>query len=362
MSEDQDRESKTEEPTEKKIQDAVDKGNVPLSREAVTFGSLAGILLAARLVLPHAVQSLTDTLRLLFGNAGLIRLDVREDADFLMSAAGFHIALAVLPLMALVAAGGLVASLVQNMPQANSERIRPQYSRISLSSGFQRVFGFQGIVEFLKSLAKLAAVGFIAALMVRSELTRILDVMITEPAAMPGLILDLAVSVLFALCLVALALAIGDVALSGFKWRRQLRMTRQEIKDEFKQAEGDPMIKQRIRSIARQRLSRRMMAKVPDATVIITNPTHYAIALRYVREEGGAPMVLAKGIDHLALRIREIATSNGVPIIENRPLARALYDQAEIDQMIPQEFYKAVAEIIHYLQVRNMRATAPRPA
>jgi flagellar biosynthesis protein FlhB len=358
MSEDQDRESKTEEPTEKKLQDAIDKGNVPLSREAVTFGSLAAIFLAARLVIPAGAEKITEVLRLLLANVGLIHLEVREDADFLISAAGYHVALAVFPVMAVVAAGGLIAGLVQNLPQANGERIRPQYNRISVSSGWKRLFGFQGLVEFLKSLAKLVAVGAVAALMVRTELSRILDMLATEPAAMPRVILDLAARVLTALCLVALVLAIADLALSRFKWRRQLRMTRQEIKDEFKQAEGDPLLKSRIRSIARQRLSRRMMARVPQATVVITNPTHYAVALRYLREEGGAPVVVAKGIDHLALRIREVATANTIPIVENRPLARALYDQADVDQMIPAEFYKAVAEIIHFLQLRKMY-TAP---
>jgi flagellar biosynthesis protein FlhB len=359
MSEDQDRDSKTEEPTEKKLSDSVEKGSVPFSKEAVTFGSLAGILLAAKLMVAGSVMKLTDTLRLIYGNAGELRLEVQEDAGFLGAAVSWHVAAAVLPVMAVIAACGLLASLMQNIPQANSERIKPQFSRISPAKGWSRLFGMQGLTEFLKSLAKLAAVSVVAAIMVRAELSDILHALSAEPAVLPRLILDLSFRVVLALFIVALLLALGDLVLSRYQWRHQLRMTKQEVKEEYKQQEGDPYIKSRIRAIGRQRLSRRMMTKVPQATVVVTNPTHFAVALRYVREEGGAPMVVAKGADHLAARIRELAASHGIPVVENKPLARALYDQADIDQMIPEEFYRAVAEIIHFLQLRKSYRPAP---
>lgn len=358
MPEDQDRDSKTEEPTEKKLGDAVDKGNVPFSREAATFGSLAGIVIAAKLMVAPNVAALTETLRLLFANAGQLRLEAHEDAGFLAAAAAWHIALAAIPAMAVIAVCGLLASLMQNVPQANGERVKPQYARIAPLKGLNRLFGFTGLIEFGKSVVKLIAVSVVAAVMVKSELDEILSTMITEPSALPQVTLDLVTRVVLALFLIALILAIGDLALSRFSWRRQLRMTRQDVKDEHKQQEGDPHFKQRIRTIGRQRVSRRMMKKVPAATVIITNPTHYAVALRYHRDEGGAPLVVAKGLDHLALRIREVAAGHDIPVVENKPLARALYDQAEIGQMIPPEFYKAVAEIIHFLQVRKMYSAA----
>ena len=360
MSDEQDRESRSEEPTDKRLQDAIGKGNVPFSREAVTLGSLSAILLVSSLMAVPAVGRLVQALAIVIGHAGELHLDAREDANVLISAAGLQVAMVVLPLMAVIALGGIVAALVQNMPQANGERIRPQASRIAPGAGFKRLFGFPGLSEFAKSVVKLAAVGLIAALMVRSQLPRIINVMATEPAAMTGTVQALVNRVITALVMVALLLAGFDLWLSRFKWRKQLRMTRQEIKDEFKQAEGDPHIKGRIRSIARQRLSRRMMKKVPTATVVITNPTHYAIALRYVREEGGAPLVVAKGVDHLALRIRTLAAEHTIPVVENKPLARALYDQAEIGQMIPPEFYKAVAEIIHYLHLHKIYPSAAR--
>jgi flagellar biosynthetic protein FlhB len=358
MADEHDHESKTEEPTEKKLGDAVDKGNVPFSREVVTFGSLAGVLIAAKLMVAPNVASLTTTLRLLFANAGELRLEAHEDAGFLAAAASWHIVLAVMPAMAVIAVCGLVASLMQNMPQANSARIQPQYARIAPLKGLKRMFGFHGLTEFLKSVAKLVAVSLVAVLMVRSELDEILSTMMTDPALIPQVTLDLASRVVLALFVIALLLAIGDLALSRFSWRRQLRMTRQDVKDEHKQQEGDPYIKRKIRAVGRQRVSRRMMKTVPQATVVITNPTHFAVALRYHRDEGGAPVVVAKGVDYLALRIRALAQGHDIPVVENKPLARALYDQAEIGQMIPAEFYKAVAEIIHFLQVRKMYAAA----
>jgi flagellar biosynthesis protein FlhB len=360
MSADQDRESKTEEPTEKKLSDSIDKGSVPFSREAVTLGSLTGILLAAKLMAAPGIESLTGTLQLIYTNAGQLRLESHEDADFLGAAMMWHVAMAVVPAMAVIAVCGAMASLLQNIPQANSERIKPQFSRVSPSKGWHKLFGLQGLTEFLKSVAKLLAVTITVTLLIKNQLAAMFATLATEPAMLPGVILDLSFRVILALFLVALVLALGDLVLSRFQWRSNLRMTRQEVKEEFKQQEGDPMVKQRQRAVGRQRLSRRMMAKVPSATVVVTNPTHYAVALRYHREEGGAPVVVAKGADHLALRIRELAAGHDIPLIENRPLARALYDQAEVDQMIPAEFYRAVAEIIHFLQVRKSHQATPR--
>jgi flagellar biosynthetic protein FlhB len=144
-------------------------------------------------------------------------------------------------------------------------------------------------------------------------------------------------------------LALSDFVWARFKWRRDLRMSRQEVKEEFRQAEGDPFVKARMRSLAMDRSRRRMMASVPKASFIVANPTHYAIALRYVREEGGAPLVLAKGKDLVALKIREVAEKNGVPVLERKELARAMFEIVEVDRMIPPEFYRPVAELIHFL-------------
>jgi flagellar biosynthetic protein FlhB len=237
------------------------------------------------------------------------------------------------------------------------ERIRPQWSRISPASGWKRLFGAEGLVTFLKSVVKLAAVAAILWFLFRRDLPHFVSSLSADPSLLPGLLLDLVNGVVTPLLILAMFLAMTDLVWSRWRWRKGLRMTRQELKEEMKEAEGDPHIKARTRSIGRQRASRRMLKKLPEASVVITNPTHYAVALRYVREDGGAPMVIAKGVDHMALKIREIATGHDVPLIENRPLARSLYEQVEIDQQIPPEFYRAVAEIIHYL---NSRRRLPR--
>ena len=151
-------------------------------------------------------------------------------------------------------------------------------------------------------------------------------------------------------------MVVADIVWSRIRWRTDLRMTRQELKDEFKQSEGDPLVKSRLRSLARDRARRRMIAAVPTATVVIANPTHFAIALKYDRAKGGAPVVVAKGADLIALRIREIASRHSVPIIEDKPLARALYDAVEVGQWIPPEFYRAVAKILHLLYTRPAHA------
>ena len=178
-----------------------------------------------------------------------------------------------------------------------------------------------------------------------------------EPTAVPGLMQELIVRFLSAVAAATTVLVAADLAWSRFSWRRDLRMSRQEVKDELKQTEGDPLIKMRLRSLQRDRSRKRMMAAVPRATLVVANPTHYSVALRYVREEGGAPLVLAKGKDLIALKIRFIAEHNGIPIYEDKALARSLYDKVEVDRMIPPEFYKAVAGIILFLA--RARQTGP---
>jgi flagellar biosynthetic protein FlhB len=178
-----------------------------------------------------------------------------------------------------------------------------------------------------------------------------------EPSTLPPLILTMAIHVLSAVCAATIVLVGADLVWVRFRWRSDLRMSRREIKEEMKQIEGDPLVKARRRSLALDRSRRRMIAAVPRATVVIANPTHYSIALRYVREEGGAPVVVAKGQDLIALKIREIAETHAIPIIEDKVLARSMYESVEVDRMIPPQFYRAVAEVIHYLH-----AKAPRKA
>ena len=219
------------------------------------------------------------------------------------------------------------------------------------------MFAIDGQIEFLKAFAKFLLVSVVIAIVLSNDLQSVIQTLFIEPAAVGSLTLGM-ISRLIAGSLVAFGvLTAGDLVWSRFRWRRDLRMTKQEVKDEFKQAEGDPFFKAKRRSLALDRSRRRMIAAVPKATLVIANPTHYAIALRYVREEGGAPVVIAKGQDLIALKIREIAENNNIPVIEDKALARSMYDHVEVSQLIPAEFYKAVAELIHFLQSRGSRSS-----
>ncbi|HEX7076644.1 MAG TPA: flagellar biosynthesis protein FlhB [Hyphomicrobiaceae bacterium] len=352
MSEAPDRESRTEEASEKKIRDAVEQGSVPHSREVVTFASLLGILLILRMSFP-GIGRLRAVLERFIDDPGGWSLENGADAVHLLGIVGSAMAKELIPLVATLCAFGLGASLIQNTPRLVADRIRPRLSRLSLSQGWKRIFGAQGRVEFLKASFKLAAVGCTAVFLLRATQADVFNAMLAEPSALPELLRDVSVRLVTGITVATLLLAVADLIWSRVFWRRELRMTRQEIKDELKQTDGDPIIRSRLRSLARDRSRRRMMAAVPRATLVIANPTHYAVALRYVREEGGAPRVLAKGRDLIALRIREIAEQHNIPVIEDKPLARALHDKVGIDQMIPPEFYKAVAQIVYFVMTRK---------
>ncbi|KAB2917467.1 MAG: flagellar biosynthesis protein FlhB [Hyphomicrobiaceae bacterium] len=360
MSEAPDKESKTEEPTEKKVRDAVEKGNVPFSREAATLASLLGILTVAGFFLASDVARLTTSLRRFVDNPGAWPLENRGDAIALFADVGIEAARLLLPAVVVLTAAGMLASFLQNAPRIVLERIKPELSRVSLGKGWKRIFGAHGQVEFLKATFKLVALCILGLLALRAGQHGVVGAMFMEPSALPSLILAMSMRLVSTVAVAAIVLVAADLVWSRMFWQRELRMTRQEIKDELKQADGDPIVKARLRSLARDRLRKRMIAAVPRATMVIANPTHYAVALRYVREEGGAPLVVAKGQDLIALKIREVAIQHGIPIVEDKALARSLYKAVEVDKMIPPEFYKAVAEIVFFLFARKAGARPVR--
>lgn len=352
MAEPEDKESKTEEASEKKVRDAVERGSIPHSREAVTFGSLLGILLVAGFF-SSGIARLRSSLQRFIDDPGGWSLENGGDAVRLLGLVGSDAAALLIPAVAVLGAIGIAMSLLQNPPRLVLDRIQPRMSRLSLSQGWRRVFGSQGRVEFLKATFKLTAVGGTGFVLLRAAQTDVFNAMYMEPVALPRLVRDLSVRLVAGVAAATLVLVVLDLVWSRVFWRRELRMSRQEVKDELKQMDGDPILRSRMRSLARDRSRGRMMAAVPRATLVIANPTHYAVALRYVREEGGAPRVLAKGRDLIALRIREIAEQHNVPVIEDKLLARSLHDKVVVDQMIPSEFYKAVAQIVYFIATRK---------
>lgn len=353
MSDTDDKDSKTEAPSDKKIRDALEKGNIPFSREAPMFASILGILLVLAFATRGTTRALTEKLSLFVNRPQDFRLDSGSDAVALIHAAALEAGQFLIPIIVILAGCSLAASVLQNVPSIVSERIRPQWSRISPVSGWKRIFGIQGLVEFSKSLFKFATMTLVSLLLLRSEQYKVLNAMITDPSLLPELMLTMAMRLVSAIAIATIVLVAADLLWARFKWHSDLKMTKQEVKEEYKQMEGDPMVKARMRSLAQDRSRKRMLAAVPKATFVIANPTHYAIAMRYERSEASAPIVVAKGKDLIALKIREIAEKSGVPVIEDKPLARSMYDHVEVDRMIPPDFYKAVAQILFYILTRS---------
>jgi flagellar biosynthetic protein FlhB len=346
MADQVDKDSKTEEATEKKIRDTIEKGKLPHSRETALLASFLAILIYTVFYAKDAFVDLGMFLSVFLEKPETWPMDTESDVIELYKAVMVAIARAVASLLILLVIAGIAASVFQNMPQFVAERIRPQLSRISLSKGWSRLFGLQGFVEFLKSLAKLGLACVVLALTLSQDHRRLLAGMITNPLEFAMVIRGISVDILVAIVFVMALIAGADLVWSRFNWKQEMRMSKQEIKDEFKQSEGDPIVKSRLRSLARDRARRRMMTAVPRATLIIANPTHFSIALKYVREEDSAPLVLAKGQDLVALKIREIAREHNIPIFEDVALARSMYKQVSVDSVIPSQFYQAVAELV----------------
>jgi flagellar biosynthetic protein FlhB len=353
MSDAPDKESQTEEATEKRIHDSIEKGDVAHSREAALFASLIASLLFLAFFLRSGAARFVGALQSLIDQSGQYRLAEGRNAlallDSVAQAAGAFAA----PAFIVAILTGVIASVAQNPPRLVGERIAPKFERISLRAGWSRLFSVRGATEFAKSVVKLGAVGLIAVMAVKDEIAGAVATILSDPANLVDRLLSMSLRLVASVAVFSGVLAAADLVWSRIHWKRDLRMSRQDVKDEQKQLQGDPMVKARLRSIALERSRKRMMSAVPTATLVVANPTHFAVAMRYLREEGGAPKVVAKGRDLIALKIREIAEAHDIPVIEDKALARSLYDRVEIDMMIPPEFYRAIAEIIHFLNNRG---------
>lgn len=358
MAEGGDRDDKTEQPTEKRLGEAIEQGNLPVSREAPLFGFLAASLLLCTLMLRDNAVRLIETLARLMDNPGGWTLQNGADAGALAGAVVGAMATFLVPVFIVFIAAGLAVSFAQHLPRVVLSRIAPKLSKLSPMGGLKRLLGRQGLVEFAKALFKIALTIAIVAFVMSAGRDLVIDAIFVDPIGIPGTILSLFVRLLSGVATAFVLLVGADLALTRVSWNKSMMMSRQEIKDEFRQAEGDPLLKAKRRSLALDRARRRMMKAVPRATVVIANPTHFAIALRYVREETAAPMVVAKGQDLVALKIREIAEQHGITVVEDKLLARSMYDHVEVEQAIPPQFYKAVAEIIHFIMAKNNKKTS----
>ena len=357
MAEDSDPESKTEEATPRKLEEARKKGDVAKSPDVAAAMSLAGATAVLLIGGGYFSQQMAeDMLPFLAEPHAMI--------GGLQAGAGLEIGMravwAVTPflaaLMLAVIIGGVGGNLAQSGFLFTAEKIKPKWSAVSPLSGFKRIFGPDGIVQFIKTFLKLVAIGAVCWWVLKPHAREFENLAAMSPAMILPFARDLAGSLMIA-ALIFLGFTAGaDFIWQKFRFAKRMRMTKEETKEDFKQTEGDPHVKGKLRQIRMQRSRQRMMQAVPTATVIVTNPTHYSVALRYEPDQGdGAPVCVAKGVDAVALRIRELAKESGVPIVENVPLARALYAAVEVDEVIPREHFEAAAKVIGFVMQGRKR-------
>jgi flagellar biosynthesis protein FlhB len=347
MADDSDDSDKTQDPTQKRLDDAHDRGDVAKSQEVNTWFMIAGATLVLSSFSGSIGGGLKMPLRNLIANSWMFHVD--GPALLLLAQRLEYVLFAALgvPLM-LLAISAIAGNMIQHRLVWSGESLKPSFSKISPASGAKRIFGKQAAANFAKGLFKLIALGAVMTAILWPERYRLESMVTFEPAMVMGVITSLTLKLLGAVVAMLAVVAIADYFFQYRQWYQRQKMSLQEMKQEFKQSEGDPHIKGKIRQLRQARMKKRMMASVPKASVIITNPTHYAVALSYERGMS-APICLAKGVDNIALKIREIAGEHDIPIVENVPLARALYATVEIDDEIPVEHYHAVAEVIGYV-------------
>lgn len=359
MAENTDQSEKTEDPTPKRLEESRKKGQVATSREVNHWFMLLAGAVALMVLAPGLARNIGETLAGVIGQAGTTPADagnlMRLVSDVLLD-----VGLAMLPLLVLLIVAALAAGLIQNGLVISGEPLIPKLEKLSLIKGVKRLFSMKSLVEFTKGVLKIAVVGAVLILVLMPKFDEIVMAATLDIPQVVALLHSLALRMMLAVVSVTTVVAGLDLLYQRWEHQKNLRMSRQEVKEELKQSEGDPLIKGRLRQIRMERARQRMMAKVPDADVVITNPTHYAVALSYVPETMAAPALVAKGTDAVAQRIREVAQEHGVPVVENPPLAQALFATVDLDQEIPSEHYRAVAEIIGYVMgLKRNRPSAP---
>ncbi len=349
MAEDQtDDSQKTEDPTPKKLEEARKRGQVAMSREVNNWVMLAAATLFIGTIGGTMMAQLSDMMRIFIeqahdlpGAPGGLSVILGESLK-----RAFMILL--LPFLLLICAA-FFAPFLQIGPLFAPEVIKPELSKVSIIKGFGRLFSMRSLMEFAKGIAKICIVGLIAGIIIYPYLDKFEHMMDMPVIMAVDELRYLTLKMMVGVLVVLMVIAAIDLAYQRYEYNKKMRMSRQEIKDEYKQSEGDPHIKGKLRQLRMEKARQRMMQEVPSADVVITNPTHFSIALKYNPDESPAPIVVAKGMDEIALRIREIAKENDIVMYEDKPLARALYDVVEIGEMIPTEHFQAVAKIISYV-------------
>lgn len=349
---DDDDDDKPLDASEKRLNEALAQGNQPFAREAPLVAMLVALVCATGLMLAPLTRLLADKLALQLAQSGEVRLDGRPAALELLRVMLSEAVLPAVPVLMVFAVAGVLASVLQNPPRVIGSRIAPKFSHLSPLGGFKRIFGRAGLIEFARALAKLLIVGAALGSVLLAAHADIAATLLADPLAALSTLHSVSSSTIVTVLVASLAILGADLFWSRHAWAARLRMTHQQMKDEMKESDGDPHMKGKRLALQRQRM-KRMMAEVPKASVIITNPTHVAVALRYDPDGAGVPQLVAKGRDLLAQRIKALAAEHAIPMVEDVPLARALERGVEVGQFIPREFFEAIAEIIHIISMRR---------
>lgn len=350
-------EDKTEAPTPKRRKELRDKGQVARSPEVSTAVTFLLVWITLRTFGEGTVRSLSEMLTFNFQH--LKQPDVTMSGLMSMSTADVMLfGKVVLPFAGFVALGGLVANLLQVGLHFTPKSLAPDFSRINPASGFKRFFSIRILFELLKSMAKVAIVGFVAFKALTDHMSELATLTGSDLKAGLALMSSIGMELLLKVGLAFLVLSLADYLFQRWQFEKNAKMTKQEVKEEARSSELNEHIRGRIRSLQRQQARKRMMARVPQADVIITNPTHYAVALQYDPSKMAAPKVVAKGQRLIAQQIKELARTHGIPLVENKPLAQALFKAVDVDQEIPRELYKAVAEVLAFIYRLKNRKVA----
>ncbi|MFN4297214.1 MAG: flagellar biosynthesis protein FlhB [Brevundimonas sp.] len=350
MAEEKEQDSKTEEATPRKLDEARKKGDVAKTPDLASWLSLLGasavILIGGGWFTTHLAQELMPFIAAPHAMVGAFQAGAGVEI-------GARAVWATAPLLGALALGTIVGGAGGNLIQSGflftGEKLKPKLEKISPLKGAKRIFGPDGLMNFFKTFLKLVATVAIAWVVLRPHTRELEALAAMSPAAILPMARDLAVAILGATLVFLGVTALADWMWQRHRFARRMRMTREELKDDYKQVEGDPHVKAKLKQIRAQKGRQRMMQNVPDATVIVTNPTHYSVALKYDPGKDAAPLCVAKGVDALALKIREVARDHKVPIIEDVPLARALYATVEVDEVIPREHFEAAARVIGFV-------------
>lgn len=345
-------------PTQKRREDARRKGQVPRSREVVSVLVLAGGVLALSLGGEGMWRGLQTVARQCFDAGGRIALSSETvgalGVDWLLATGAI-----LMPVLLASSIGALAGGYGQVGLLISGDAVSPQLSRVSPIAGFKRLFSLNALMELLRGVAKIVVLGVLLWVTLRRQIDAVLGLGTGGVEELLPALGQLSFQMMRNVLVILALLAIADFAYQRWKHTQDLRMTHQEVKEEYRQTEGDPLLRSRIRSLQREMATKRMMAEVPTADVVVTNPTHFAVALKYEAMSMAAPRVVAKGADVLARRIRDLASEHDVPIVENPPLARALYATCDLEQEVPEAHYRAVAEVISYVwKIKGKHAPA----